>query len=274
MDFLLLIKALILGIVEGLTEFLPVSSTGHLILVGDLLDFNDERGKVFEIAIQLAAILAVCWDYRERLLTVACRLGRDAVQQRFVFHVFIAFLPAAFLGVMFHHAIKTYLFNPVTVAAALVLGGFAILYIEKRVYHPRVETVDDMGWRQALKIGFAQSLAMFPGVSRAGATIMGGIVFGLSRRAATEFSFFLAIPTMFAATFYDVYKNWPLLHAADLPLFAVGFAASFVAAMLAVKGLLKWVSHHSFIPFAWYRIVLGIVVLAFYREHWLPFLTG
>lgn len=266
MDAALLFKALILGLVEGLTEFLPVSSTGHLILVGDLLDFNDERGKVFEIAIQLAAILAVCWDYRARLFRVARGLPREPLQQRFVFHLLLAFLPAAALGVMFHHTIKTHLFNPVTVAAALIAGGLAILYIEKRTYHPRVDSVDRMDWRQAVKIGFAQALAMFPGVSRAGATIMGGLVFGLSRRAATEFSFFLAIPTMFAATFYDVYKNWALLSAADLPLFATGFAASFVAAMLAVRGLLAWVSRHSFVPFAWYRIALGAAVLFFYRD--------
>lgn len=269
MDIVLLLKALLLGVVEGLTEFLPVSSTGHLILVGDILDFNDERGKVFEIAIQLAAILAVCWDYRARLARLAQGFLRHPRESRLVFHLLVGFLPAAVLGVMFHHAIKTYLFNPVTVAAALIVGGLAILYIEKRVYAPRVETVDDMSWQQALKIGFAQSLAMFPGVSRAGATIMGGIVFGLSRRAATEFSFFLAIPTMFAATFYDVYKNWQLLSAPDLPVFAVGFVASFVAAMLAVKALLRFVSHHSFIPFAWYRIGLGLVVLAYYRDVWL-----
>ncbi len=267
-DPTLLLKALLLGVVEGLTEFLPVSSTGHLILVGDLLHFNDERGKVFEIAIQLAAILAVCWAYRARLLKVAGGLARDPGEQRFVFHLLLAFLPAAGLGVLFHHAIKTYLFNPVTVAGALILGGMAILYIEKRAYHPRVQSVEQLGWQQALKIGFAQSLAMFPGVSRAGATIMGGLVFGLSRKAATEFSFFLAIPTMFAATFYDVYKNWQWLSAGDLPLFAVGFAASFAAAMLAVKALLKWVSQHSFVPFAWYRIALGLVVLAFYRDQW------
>ena len=265
-DFILLFKALILGIVEGLTEFLPVSSTGHLIIVGDALNFNDERGKVFEIAIQLAAILAVCWDYRARIARVAGGLASDATQQRFVLHLLVAFLPAAVLGLLFHSAIKAYLFNPVTVACALIVGGLVILYIEKRAYHPRFEAVDDMSWKQALKIGFAQSIAMFPGVSRAGATIMGGVVFGLSRKAATEFSFFLAIPTMFAATFYDVYKNWHLLHASDLPLFAVGFVASFIAAMLAVKALLHFVSNHTFIPFAWYRIVLGLLVLYFYRD--------
>jgi undecaprenyl-diphosphatase len=265
-DLPLLLKALVLGIVEGLTEFLPVSSTGHLIIVGDLLNFNDERGKVFEIAIQLAAILAVCWDYRARIGHVARGLTSDVTQQRFVLHLLVAFLPAAVLGVLFHSAIKTYLFNPVTVACALIIGGLVILYIEKRVYHPRIESVDDLSWRQALKIGFAQSIAMFPGVSRAGATIMGGVVFGLSRKAATEFSFFLAIPTMFAATFYDVYKNWHLLHADDLLLFAVGFVASFIAAMLAVKALLRFVSSHTFIAFAWYRIALGLLVLFLYRQ--------
>jgi undecaprenyl-diphosphatase len=265
-DWLLLFKAFLLGIVEGLTEFLPVSSTGHLIIVGDLLNFNDERGKVFEIAIQLAAILAVCWDYRARIGRVVGGLASDATQQRFVFHLLVGFLPAAVLGLLFHSAIKTYLFNPVTVACALIVGGLVILYVEKRAYHPRFEAADDISWKQALKIGFAQSIAMFPGVSRAGATIMGGVVFGLSRKAATEFSFFLAIPTMFAATFYDVYKNWHLLHADDLPLFAVGFVASFIAAMLAVKALLRFVSNHTFIPFAWYRIVLGLLVLYFYRD--------
>ncbi len=265
-DLPLLIKALILGIVEGLTEFLPISSTGHLILVGDLLAFNDERAKVFHIAIQLAAILAVCWDYRARLARVATGVASDPAQRRFLWHLVVAFLPAAVLGVLFHGIIKTYLFNPVTVAAALVVGGLVILYIEKRAYHPRIAEVDDLTWREALKVGFAQSIAMFPGVSRAGATIMGALAMGVTRKAATEFSFFLAIPTMFAATTYDVYKNWHLLRWEDVPMFAVGFAASFVAAMLAVKALLKWVSHHSFVPFAWYRIALGTIVLFYYRD--------
>lgn len=263
MDSQLLLTALILGIVEGLTEFLPVSSTGHLIVVGSLLGYTDEQSKVFKIVIQLAAILAVCWDYRQRIgLVVEGLAARDPVQTRFTLHVLIAFLPAMVLGVLFHGAIKTYLFNPLTVAGALIVGGLAILYIERRVYHPRYATVDDLDWPTALKVGFAQTLAMFPGVSRAGATIMGGLVFGLSRRAATEFSFFLAIPTMLAATVYDLYKNWHLLSLAhDLPVFAVGFAASFVSAMIAVKALLRYVSNHSFTVFAWYRIVFGLVVL-------------
>lgn len=261
MDILLLLKAILLGIVEGVTEFLPISSTGHLIIVGDLLNYNDEQSKVFKIVIQLAAILAVCWDFRARITTVVSGLHRDRQQQHFAFLIIMGFLPAMVLGVLFHSTIKTYLFNPLTVAAALIAGGLLILYIEKRAYQPRFTSVDEMSWREALSVGFAQSLAMFPGVSRAGATIMGGLIFGLSRKAATEFSFFLAIPTMFAATVYDVYKNWALLRMDDLPVFAVGFVASFIAAMLTVKALLRFVSNHTFIPFAWYRIVFGGVVL-------------
>ncbi len=262
MDSILLLKALVLGIIEGLTEFLPVSSTGHLIIAGDLLNYNTEQSKVFKIVIQLGAILAVCWDFRERIGKVALGLQSDPVQRRFALHLIIAFLPAAVLGVLLYSTIKTYLFNPITVASALIAGGLLILYIEKRAYHPRFETVDELSWRTALKVGFAQSVAMFPGVSRAGATIIGGVIFGLSRKAATEFSFFLAIPTMLAATVYDVYKSWDLLHLEDLPVFAVGFVASFIAAMLTVKALLRFVSNHSFVPFAWYRIVFGVAVLA------------
>lgn len=262
MDYILLLKALALGIVEGLTEFLPVSSTGHLIIAGDLLNYNSEQSKVFKIVIQLGAILAVCWDFRKRIGNVALGLRSDPVQRRFALHLIIAFLPAAVLGVLLYSTIKTYLFNPITVASALIAGGLLILYIEKRAYHPRFETVDELSWHTALKVGFAQSVAMFPGVSRAGATIIGGVIFGLSRKAATEFSFFLAIPTMLAATVYDVYKSWGLLHMEDLPVFAVGFAASFIAAMLTVKALLRFVSNHSFVPFAWYRIVFGVAVLA------------
>jgi undecaprenyl-diphosphatase len=259
---MLLLKALILGIVEGLTEFLPVSSTGHLIIVGDLLDYNDATSKVFKIVIQLAAILAVCWDYRERLTQVASGLGSEPAACRFVALLVIGFLPAAVLGLLFHSTIKALLFNPLTVAMALVIGGLLILYIEKRAYHPRIQTVDEMSWQDALKVGFAQALAMIPGTSRSGATIMGGLIFGLSRRTATEFSFFLAIPTMLAATVYDVYKNWVLLRVDDLPVFAVGFIASFFTAMWAVRGFIGFVSNHTFIVFAWYRIIFGGVVLA------------
>jgi undecaprenyl-diphosphatase len=260
-DPILLLKALILGIVEGLTEFLPVSSTGHLIIVGDLLDYNDATSKVFKIVIQLGAILAVCWDYRERLTRVVLGLGSDRSAQRFVTLLFIGFLPAAVLGLMFHSTIKNVLFNPITVATALIVGGFVILYLEKRAYHPRIEAVDDMRWADALKVGFAQALAMIPGTSRSGATIMGGLFFGLSRTTAAEFSFFLAIPTMLAATAYDVYTNWALLRLDDLPVFAVGFIASFITAMWAVRSFIKFVSNHTFVVFAWYRIVFGLVVL-------------
>jgi len=258
----LLLKALILGIVEGVTEFLPVSSTGHLIIVGSLLDYTDEQSKVFKIVIQLAAILAVCWLYRGRILRVAARMWSPGPEQRFALNILVAFLPAMVLGVLFHSSIKTYLFNPLTVAGALIAGGLVILFIERHPRRVRFETVDEITWRQALQVGFAQTLAMFPGVSRAGATIMGGLVFGLSRRAATEMSFFLAIPTMLAATVYDVYKSSDLLSSADLPVFATGFAAAFVAAMLTVKALLSYVSNHSFEVFAWYRIAFGLIVLA------------
>jgi undecaprenyl-diphosphatase len=262
MDLPLLATALVLGIVEGLTEFLPISSTGHLIILGDLLGYNDDASKVFKIVIQLAAILAVCWDYRERLTEVAVDLPRERSAQRFVGLLIVGFLPAAVLGLLFHSTIKGLLFNPITVASALVVGGLIILYIEKRAYHPRIHTVDDLGWSDALKVGFAQALAMIPGTSRSGATIMGGVIFGLSRKTAAEFSFFLAIPTMAAATTYDLYKNWALLRMEDLPVFAAGFIASFVAAMWAVRGFIKFISNHTFVAFAWYRIVFGLVVLA------------
>ncbi|MEW5942940.1 MAG: undecaprenyl-diphosphate phosphatase [Pseudomonadota bacterium] len=261
MDILLL-KALILGIVEGLTEFLPISSTGHLILVGDLLDFNDDKGKAFEIIIQFAAILAVCWEYRARLGGVVSRLGTDEAARRFVANLLIAFLPAAFLGLLFASRIKHYLFKPVPVALAFIVGGLLILWAERRRHVVRIQEVDDMRWQDALKIGLAQALALIPGTSRSGATIIGGLFFGLSRRAATEFSFFLAIPTLFAATAYEVVKYRHLLHVDDVGMFAVGFAASFISAFLAVRGLLRFISRHDFSAFAWYRIVFGGVVLA------------
>ena len=268
MDFPLLLIALVLGIIEGLTEFLPVSSTGHLIIFGDLLGYNDDTSKVFKIVIQLAAILAVCWDYRERLIKVASGLRTEPSAQRFVGMLFVAFLPAAVLGLMFHSKIKALLFNPITVATALVVGGLIILYVEKRAYKPRIMEVEQMRWSDAVKVGFAQALAMIPGTSRSGSTIMGGLIFGLSRKAATEFSFFLAIPTMFAATAYDLYKNWTLLRVEDLPVFAVGFVASFVAAMWAVKSFIKFISNHTFIIFAWYRIAFGLFVLATWYFGW------
>lgn len=261
MDFHLLLSALILGVVEGLTEFLPVSSTGHLILVGQLLGFNDEKGKVFEIAIQFAAILAVVWEYRARLGYALISLPSDVKSRQLARNLIVAFLPAAILGFLFLKEIKTYLFNPVVVASAFIVGGILILWAERRRHVVRAETIDDINWRDALKVGFAQALAMIPGTSRSGATIIGGLFFGLSRRAAAEFSFFLAIPTMFAATSYDVYKNWHLFSGDDIAVFAVGGAASFLSALLAVRGLIRFISRHDFTLFAWYRIVFGVLVL-------------
>jgi undecaprenyl-diphosphatase len=261
LDTILLVKAAILGIVEGLTEFLPVSSTGHLIIAGDLLDFNDQRAKVFEIAIQFAAILAVVWEYRVKIAEVLLGLPSQPGSRRFALNLVIAFLPSAVLGLLLAGYIKAYLFNPLTVATAFIVGGLVILWAERRDHQVRVYSVDDLTWRDALKVGFAQSLAMIPGTSRSGATIIGGLFFGLERRVATEFSFFLAIPTMFAATFYDVYKHREVLSLDDLPLFLVGGVTSFVSAFLAVRGLLRYISRHDFTLFAWYRIAFGILVL-------------
>ena len=262
MDWILLTKALTLGIVEGLTEFLPISSTGHLILVGDLLDFNDDKGKVFAIVIQLGAILAVCWEYRAKIGEVIVGIGSSVEANRFVMNLFIAFLPAAILGLLFIKTIKQYLFHPVPVALALVIGGVLILWAERRKHVVDIERVEEMDWKHALKVGLIQCLALIPGTSRSGATIIGGLFFGLSRKAATEFSFFLAIPIMFAATFYDIYKHHDILHFDDIGMFVVGFVASFISALLAVRGLLRFISNHDFTVFAWYRIVFGLIVLA------------
>jgi len=264
MELMLLLKAFILGIVEGATEFLPVSSTGHLIVAGDLLHFNDGKGKVFEIVIQLGAILAVCWEYRRKIGQVASSAAKDKSSQRLLLNLFLAFLPAALLGLAFHHQITTYLFSPITVAWALIVGGFAIFAIERWAPQVDTPTMDGMDWKHALKIGLAQALALFPGVSRAGATILGGMVFGLSRQAATEFSFFLAIPVMFAATTFDLLNNRSLLAWGDFGMFAVGFMTAFFAALIAVKALLRYVAHHDFRVFAWYRIVLGVLVLIYF----------
>jgi len=257
--------ALVLGIVEGLTEFLPISSTGHLIVAGSLLGYTGERAKVFEVVIQAGAILAVCWEYRARLLRVVAGLARERRAQRFVLNLFIAFLPAAVLGLLFNRAIKSVLFAPVPVALAFVLGAFVILWVERRQRlregRPRIDDVDDLRWTDALKIGVAQAFALVPGTSRSGATIIGGMLFGLSRRAATEFSFFLAIPTLLAACAYEFVRNRALLSSQDLAGFGVGFAAAFVAAFLCVRWLLRYVSHHDFVPFAWYRIAFGLLIL-------------
>jgi undecaprenyl-diphosphatase len=267
MDLHSLFNAFIQGVVEGLTEFLPVSSTGHLIIVSDLLGLNDEKGKVFDIVIQLGAILAVCWEFRARLATAFAGILSDRVQQRFAMNLFVAFLPAAIVGLAFQKIIKAHLFNPVSVAIALIVGAAAIFVIERwyaKHGAPRVNDVDAMTWKDALKVGLAQCLALIPGTSRSGATIMGGMLFGLSRQVATEFSFFLAIPIMFAATGYEMVKNRALLTADDLASIAVGFFVSFVFALLAVKALIRYVAHHDFKAFAWYRVVLGIVVLGYF----------
>jgi undecaprenyl-diphosphatase len=260
-DPILILKALILGLVEGFTEFLPISSTGHLILAGDLLDFNDERGKLFEIVIQSGAILAVCWEYRARIISVLSGLAKERAAQRFTLNLFVAFLPLAVLGLLFGKAIKANLFNPIAVATTFILGGFIILWAEKREHRIRFETVDELGVIDALKLGFAQALALIPGTSRSGATIIGGLFLGLSRKAATEFSFFLAIPTLGAATVYQLYKERHLLSLDDLGMWVVGFIAAFVSAFLCVRWLLRYISSHDFTVFAWYRIVFGLIVL-------------
>ncbi len=274
MDIILLLKAAILGVVEGLTEFLPISSTGHLIMAGDLLNFNDEKGKVFEIVIQFAAILAVCWEYRTRIFTVVGGLAREPAANRFGANLLIAFLPAAVLGLLFASKIKEYLFAPVPVALAFVIGGLFILWAEKRDHRIAVESVDGMGWKDALKVGCAQSLALIPGTSRSGATIIGGLFFGLSRKAATEFSFFLAIPTLFAATVYEVVKYRHLFQTSDLDMFLVGGITSFVSAFLCVRWLLRYISHHDFTAFAWYRIAFGVIVLATDYFGWVNWSAG
>ncbi len=265
----LLFSALILGVVEGLTEFLPVSSTGHLILAGQLLGFNDDKGKVFEIVIQFAAILAVVWEYRARLFHALVSLNKEPVSRRLAINLTVAFLPSAILGFLFLKQIKAYLFNPFVVASAFIVGGLLILWAERREHTIRAETIDDMTWQDSLKVGFAQALAMIPGTSRSGATIIGGLFFGLSRLAAAEFSFFLAIPTMFAATVYDVYKHRELFNADDLNLFALGSIVSFLSAFLAVRGLIRFISRHDFTVFAWYRIAFGILVLSSAQMGWI-----
>lgn len=261
MDLPLLLKALILGVVEGLTEFLPVSSTGHLILVGDLLDFNDEKGKIFEIVIQTGAMFAIVWEYRAKFAGVIAGLTRDRDAQRFAANLAIAFLPAAILGLAFGSGIKAALFKPVPVAIAFIVGGFIILWAERREHRITIQSADDMQWSDALKVGFAQALALIPGTSRSGATIIGGLLFGLSRRAATEFSFFLAVPTLIAAGAYDLYKNRALFDTHDFGMFAIGMAAAFASAFLCVRWLLRYIASHDFTVFAWYRIAFGIGVL-------------
>jgi undecaprenyl-diphosphatase len=256
----LLLKAAILGLVEGATEFIPVSSTGHLIVVSNWLGLVDERAKTFNIFIQLGAILAIVWLYRTRLARSVAEARRDSNGRRLIINLLVAFLPAAIVGFLAHDWIKSRLFNPSVVALALIVGGIFILLIER--WRPRsvVDDVNQVPTRSALGVGMAQVLSLIPGTSRSGATIMGGYALGLSRTAATEFSFLLAIPVMFAATGYDLLKSWALLAAPDLPMFAIGFVVSFVSALIVVRLFLSYVSKHSFRAFAWYRIVLGVIV--------------
>ena len=270
MDLILLAKALILGVVEGLTEFLPISSTGHLILVGDLLDFNDERGKAFEVIIQFGAILAVCWEFRAKLWTVLGSLGSSALSRRFVVNLIIASVPAMALAFVFGKHIKAVLFSPIPVASAFIVGALIIFWAERRQlmtpsnYDERIRSVDDLSPLDALKVGIAQCAALIPGTSRSGATIIGGMLFGLPRTVATEFSFFLAIPVIGAATLYESLKLWksPVAISSDFGIaIVIGFIAAFISAFICVRWLLHYVAHHNFKPFAWYRIAFGLLIL-------------
>ncbi|MDR7004694.1 undecaprenyl-diphosphate phosphatase [Paraburkholderia strydomiana] len=271
MDWLLACKALILGVVEGLTEFLPVSSTGHLIVAGSLLNFTDEHAKTFDVVIQLGAILAVCWEFRRRIGSVVTGLPSRPEARRFTLNVIIATIPAVVLGLLLEKSIKAALFSPVPVAFALVVGGVVILWAEARqraqareggqARVARVTSVDDLSAMDALKVGLAQCFALIPGTSRSGSTIIGGMLFGLDRRVATEFSFFLAIPIMFGATAYELYKDWHLLSVDALGVFTIGFVAAFVSAFLCVRWLLRYIAGHDFTAFAWYRIGFGLLIL-------------
>ena len=264
-DIALLIKAAIMGIVEGLTEFLPISSTGHLILAGALLGFDDDKAKVFDIAIQTGAIFAVILVYWQKIRDTVVALPTEKQAQQFALNVLIAFIPAVVLGLLFGKAIKENLFTPVVVASTFIIGGFIILWAEKRQANnpavARIHAVEDMTMMDALKVGLVQCLAMIPGTSRSGATIIGGMLLGLSRKAATDFSFYLAIPTLIGAGAYSLYKERALLSVADVPLFVVGLVFAFISAWLCIRWLLKYIATHSFVPFAWYRIAFGIVVL-------------
>ena len=261
-DTVLLLKAAIMGVVEGLTEFLPISSTGHLILAGSLLDFSDEKAKVFDVAIQTGAIIAVIMVYWQRIVDTIRDLPTRPQARRLALNVFTAFMPAVVLGLLFGKAIKAHLFIPQVVASTFIIGGFIILWAERRpTTSVRIHDVSEMSGLDALKVGFMQCLAMVPGTSRSGATIIGAMLLGLSRQAATEFSFFLAIPTLIGAGVYDLFKAREILSMADVPLFAVGFVFSFISAWICVRWLLRYIASHNFIPFAWYRIAFGLVVL-------------
>lgn len=262
-----MLNAVIMGLVEGATEFIPVSSTGHLIIAGEWLDFLDkEKRDVFEIMIQLGAILAVCVEFRQRLLQTVQRIQTDPNAQHLVRNLMVAFLPAAILGLAFHHQIKAFLFSSFTVGIALIVGGVLILIIEKYVPQGKVASIDNISLKQSLQIGFAQSLALIPGVSRSGATILGGMCFGLNRQTATEFSFFLALPIMFAATGYDLLKARDLLSLDDALIFMAGFVTAFLSALVVIRALIKFVGQHSFAVFAWYRIIFGTLILVFFAH--------
>jgi undecaprenyl-diphosphatase len=267
-DVLLLIKAAILGIVEGLTEFLPVSSTGHLILAGALIDFTGDKAKLFEIVIQSAAILAVVWEFRRRIGHALITATREPASLRLLTNVAIAFVPLAIIGLLCGKWLKANLFNAPVVATTFILGGIIILWAERKNHQPRVASVDEMSWLDALKVGLAQCFALIPGTSRSGATIIGGMLFGLSRTVATEFTFFLAIPTLGVASLYELYKERALLSADDAAMWAVGMAASFISAFIVVRWLIRFVSTHSFTAFAWYRIIFGILVLLTWQMGW------
>ena len=273
LDWTLALKAALMGIVEGLTEFLPISSTGHLILAGSLLNFTGETAKVFEIAIQTGAMLAVIWEYRQRLAATVTGLATEPAARRFALNVLVAFIPAAVLGLLFGKIVKEHLFHPVPVALAFIVGGLIILWVERRhrvqfgerdlegTRRARVESVDQMSRLDALKVGLVQCLALIPGTSRSGATIIGAMLFGFSRKCATEFSFFLGIPTLMGAGAYSVWKQRDLLQWSDLPMFAIGTVFAFFSAWLCIRWLMRYVSTHDFTVFAWYRIIFGLVVL-------------
>ncbi len=262
MDFT---KAFLLGILEGLTEFIPVSSTGHLIVAASLLDFTGDQWKFFTIFIQLGAICAIFFAFKEKLSSVIKGLGHKSSSNRFCINILLAFLPSVIFGVLLYRIIKDIFFSPITVAIALLLGGLVILWIEKKDFKPKIFCIDDMKPLDAIKVGMAQCIAMCPGVSRSGATIIGGMFLGLSRPAATQFSFFLAIPTMLGATVYDVYKNWDFFSPKDIDIFVLGFVTAFLAALATVKMLVSFVSKHSFVIFGWYRIIAGTFLLLFWQ---------
>ncbi|MBM5572215.1 MULTISPECIES: undecaprenyl-diphosphate phosphatase [Deefgea] len=275
MDPILLFHSLIMGLVEGITEFLPISSTGHLILTGDLLNFlSKDKRNVYEIFIQLGAMLAVIWEYRAKIGATFQGVSQPGNERNLLLGIVIAFIPAAIMGKLFSDQIKAVLFNPIAVSIAFIVGGFIILWAEKRQHKITVPTVDDISLKDAIKVGLCQCLALIPGTSRSGATIIGGMFLGLSRKAATEFSFFLGIPTLGAASIYSLIKHRHVLDSADFGVFAVGFVSSFIFAFIAIRALIKFISTHTFIVFAWYRIAFGLIVLATWHFGWVNWNAG